>query len=144
MPNAIAQILQPYTEGKSCIILQGRSLSDLDLNPNNQIQPLIELLRSQALTKHNLVTVQYSRSTGVTYDLSDLNTAERNNVTQVLNDIGIRNNIANKAAGDEVEFISILRALHRLGQQTSPLTLRDGVPLRFLILIEYSEHCCLT
>lgn len=140
MSNAVSQILQPFTQGKSCMILQGRSLSDLDLNQEGTIQPLIELLRTQALTKHNLVMVQYSRSTGVTYDLSDLNTSEKNNVTKVLSDLGIRNSTGNKSCGEEGEFINILRALHRLGQQTTQLTLRDGVPLRFLILIEYSEH----
>ena len=140
MSTAITQILQPYAEGKSCIIIQGRGLHDLELNPSKQIQPLIELLRTQALTKHNLVMVQYSRSTGVTYDLSDLNNTERNNVTKVLSNLGIRNSTGNKATGDESEFINILRALLRLGQQTTPLTLRDGVPLRFLILIEFSEN----
>jgi len=140
MANAITQILQPYTEGKSCIIIQGRSLYDLELNQNKQIQPLIELLRTQALIKHNLVMVQYSMSTGVTYDLDDLNKNERNNVIRILSDLGIRNNIGNKAAGDETEFVNILRALLRLGQSTTQLTLRDGVPLRFLVLIEFSEN----
>lgn len=140
MSKAVTQILQPYAEGKSCIIIQGRGLHDLELNQNKQIQPLIELLRTQALTKHNLVMVQYSRSTGVTYDLSDLNDSEKNNVTKVLSDLGIRNNTGNKATGDESEFINILRALLRLGQQTTPLTLRGDVPLRFLVLIEFSEN----
>src|SRR5450631_1708789 len=130
MSKAVSQILQPYAEGKSCIIIQGRGLHDLELNQNKQIQLLIELLRSQALTKHNLVMVQYSRSTGVTFDLSDLNNAEKANVTKVLSDLGIRNNTGNKAASDESEFINILRALLRLGQQTTPLTLRGDVPLR--------------
>lgn len=140
MANAIEKILQPYAEGKSCIILQGRSLNDLELNQEGIIQPLLEILRTQALARHNLVMVQYSRSTGVTYDLTDLNTNEKNNVTKVLSELGIRNFAGNKSCGDEGEFINILRALHRLGQTTTPLTLRDGVPLRFLILIEYSEH----
>lgn len=140
MSNAVSQIMQPYTQGRSCMILQGRSLSDLELNQEGTIQPLIELLRTHALTKHNLVMVQYSRSTGVTYDLSDLNTSEKNNVTKVLSDLGIRNFTGNKSCSEEGEFINILRALHKLGQQTTQLTLRDGVPLRFLILIEYSEH----
>ena len=140
MSNAIKQILQPYTEGKSCIIIQGRSLYDLELNQENKIQPLIELLRTQALTQHNLVMVQYSMSTGVTYDLNDLNKNERNNVTGILSDLGIKNNIGNKAAGDETEFVNILRALLRLGQHKTRLTLRDGVPLRFLVLIEFSEN----
>jgi hypothetical protein len=87
-----------------------------------------------------LVTVQYSRSTGVTYDLSDLNKTEQSNVIKVLSDLDIKNSTTTKASCDEGEFVNILRALQRLGQQTTPLTLRDGVPLRFLILIEYSEH----
>lgn len=140
MATALNQILQPYAHGRSCIILQGRSMYDLELNASGQIQPLIEILRNQALIQHNLVMVQYSRSTGVTYDLSDLNSSERGNVTKVLSDLGIRNTSGTKCTGDENEFVQILRALHRLGQQTTPLTLRDGVPLRFLILIEFSEH----
>lgn len=140
MTTAINQILQPYANGRSCIILQGRSIYDLELNSAGQIQPLIEILRSQSLIQHKLVMVQYSRSTGVTYDLSDLNQSEKNNVIKVLSDIGIKNNSGAKCAGDENEFVNILRALLRLGQQTTQLTLRDGVPLRFLILIEFSEH----
>ncbi len=140
MTTAVNQILEPFAQGRSCIILQGRSIYDLELNSSAQIQPLIEILRNQALIQHNLVMVQYSRSTGVTYDLSDLNSAERSNVVKVLSDLGIRNSAGTKCSGDENEFIQILRALHRLGQQTTPLTLRDGVPLRFLILIEFSEH----
>lgn len=140
MATAVNQILEPYAQGRSCIILQGRSMYDLELNAAGQIQPLIEILRNQALIQHNLVMVQYSRSTGVTYDLSDLNSSERGNVTKVLTDLGIRSTSSTKCTGDENEFIQILRALHRLGQQTTPLTLRDGVPLRFLILIEFSEH----
>lgn len=140
MATAVNQILEPFTQGRSCIILQGRSLYDLELNPAGQIQPLIEILRHQSLIQQNLVMVQYSRSTGVTYDLTDLNSSERNNVVKVLSELGIRNTSESKCSGDENEFIQILRALHRLGQQTTPLTLRDGVPLRFLILIEFSEH----
>ena len=140
MATAVNQILEPFAQGRSCIILQGRSIYDLELNSSGQIQPLIEILRNQALIQHNLVMVQYSRSTGVTYDLSDLNSSEKSNVVKVLSDLGIRNTSGAKCSGDENEFIQILRALHRLGQQTTPLTLRDRVPLRFLILIEFSEH----
>lgn len=140
MSNAVEKILEPYVAGKSCVIVQGRSLYDLELNANGQIQPLIELLRLQALTKHNLVMVQYSRSTGVVCDTTDLNQSERANVTKVLSDLGIRNSVGQKSNGDESEFINILRGLLRLGQQTTQLTLRDGVPLRFLILIEFPEH----
>ena len=140
METAVDQILQPYLKGASCINLQGRSPYDLELNKSGQIQPLIEILRHQALNEHNLIMVQYSKSTGVTYDLTELNQSEKNNVIKVISDLGIRNGTCGKALGDENEFINILRSLHRLGQQTTLLTLRHGVPLRFLILIEFSEH----
>jgi AAA+ superfamily predicted ATPase len=140
MSNAVEKILEPYVAGKSCVIVQGRSLYDLELNANGQIQPLIEILRNQALTRHGLVMVQYSRSTGVVCDTSELNQSERANVTKVLSDFGIRNSTGQKSTGDESEFINILRGLLRLGQQTTQLTLRDGVLLRFLILIEFPEH----
>lgn len=140
MSNAVNKILEPYISGKSCIIIQGRSLYDLELNSNGVIQPLIEILRKQALTKHNLVMVQYSRSTGIICDTSELNQSERTNVIRVLSELGIRNSIGQSSSGDEFEFTNILRGIYRLGQQATPLTLREGVPLRFLIVIEYSEH----
>ncbi|MGA3286369.1 MAG: AAA family ATPase [Bacteroidota bacterium] len=140
MPSAIELILQPYTEGKSCVIVQGRSLYDLELNDKGQIQPLIELLRNQALIKHHLVLVQYSRSTGVVCDITDLNHQERSIVNKALSDFGIQNNNRQRAIGDDSEFITILRALLRLGQQSSPLMLGENIPLRFLILIEFPEH----
>lgn len=140
METTVSKILKPYSEGRSCIILNGRSLYDLELNSSGKIQPLIEILRNQALTLHNLVVVQYSKSTGVTYDLSELNPVERSNVTKVLTDLGLRNVTGSKGSCNDDEFTNILRALHRLGQLNTQLTLRDNIPLRFLILIEFSEH----
>ena len=140
MSTAVQKILEPYAEGKSCVIIQGRSLYDLELNQDSQIQPLVELLRKQAFIKHNLIMVQYSMSTGVTYDLGELNKNERTNVINILTKLGIKNGSSNTSTQQETEFISILRALLRLGQQDTQLTLRDGVPLRFLVLIEFSEN----
>jgi AAA+ superfamily predicted ATPase len=137
--KTIETILRPYREGKSCVIVNGRSLYDLGLNSSNLMQPLVELLRVQALKEHNLIMVNYSKSTGMNYDLSDLNSNERANVTKVLSDLGIKSS-GSRGSCDEGEFVNILRGLQKLGQQSTPLTLRDGVPLRFLILIEFSEH----
>lgn len=140
MSKTVNCILAPYTEGKSCIVLQGRSLNDLELNMEGQIQPVIEILRNIALTQHQLITVQYSRSTGLTYDLSDLNQNEQKAVKQHLSSLGIDSLTAHPTPGDDTEFVRILRGLLKLGQQRSPLTLRDNAPLRFLIIIEFPEH----
>jgi len=142
MTNAVNQILQPFGEGKGCIILQGRSLYDLELNPSGAVQPLIEILRTQALVRHNLVMVQYSRSLGITYDLSELNSAEKSEVGKVLQSLSIRNHTGQRQhGGDADEFVAVLRSLLKLGMQNNESrVMRDGKPLRFLILIEYPEH----
>ena len=141
MSTSINQILRPYEKGKSCIVLQGRSLYDLELNSTGKLQPLIEILRSQALASHHLVMVQYSRSSGITYDLSDLKSSEQSEVTSVLNNLGIKNKSGQRQqGGEEDEFVSVLRSLLKLGMQTNEPRIQDGTPLRFLILIEFPEH----
>ncbi len=141
MSTSINQILRPYEKGKSCIVLQGRSLYDLELNSTDRPQPLIEILRSQALACHNLVVVQYSRSSGITYDLSELNNSEQSEVRSVLNHLGIKNQSGQRQqGGEEDEFVTVLRSLLKLGVQANEPKMRDGKPLRFLILIEFPEH----
>ena len=140
MSKTVDRIFTPYTEGKSCIVLQGRSLHDLELNSDGQIQPLVEIVRSVAFSRYQLVQVQYSRSTGLTYDLSDLNQNEQNTVRKHLAALGIENTSAHTTPGDDTEFVHILRGLLKLGQQRTPMTLRDNMPMRFLIIIEFPEH----
>jgi len=142
MSTAVNQVLKPFEEGKGCIVLQGRSMYDLELNADGGVQPLIEILRNQALARHNLVLVQYSRSLGITYDLSDLNSAEKSDVGQILQGFNIRSQAGQRQhGGDSDEFVTVLRSLLKLGMQSNESRmLRDGRPLRFLIFIEYPEH----
>ncbi len=141
MSASVNQILRPYETGKSCIVLQGRSLYDLELNSTGRPQPLIEILRSQALARHNLVVVQYSRSSGITYDVSELNNSEQSAVKSVLNNLGIKNQSGQRQhGGEEDEFVMVLRSLLKLGMQTNEPKMREGKSLRFLILIEFPEH----
>ena len=142
MSNAIDQILRPYDEGKSCIVLQGRSLYDLELNPEGGIQPLIEILRKQAFVRHNLVLVQYSRSSGITYDLRDLGQDAKNLAGKVLRELKKDEfDEQRQHGGDSDEFVMVLRSLLNLGMKTNETyVLKNGMPLRFLIVIEYPEH----
>ncbi|MFA5228716.1 MAG: AAA family ATPase [Candidatus Paceibacterota bacterium] len=140
MEKAIDQILQPYNEGKSCVILQGRNLNDLEINQEGHIQPLLEIVREQALLRHNLILVQYSSSTGVYYDLTGLKSSERAGIIKVLRELGLYNNNGSQCARSENEFVQVLRSLLRLGQQTSSMPRDDGKSFHFLILIEFAEH----
>lgn len=147
MNSIISPILQPYLEGKSCIILNGRSLDDLALDTHSgKIRPLIEILRREALVNHNLFIVQYSRSRGVVYGKQDLSQPEIASVEKQLRLLQIVNNQAhnNLAGGDDTDnstsFAKVIRALTQLSENPQPVIMRDGKPLRFMVIFEFSEH----
>lgn len=138
--NPVQQLLHPYTEGKSVIIHSGRDLYDLEVAENNQISPIIEILRSEAFLKHNLIMIEFSKSSGVYYDLRLLNEKEKTTVSKCINDIGLTNN-TNQCSGSKTpEFVNIIRGLIKLSQSKSNVYLRDGVPLKFLVLFHFSDH----
>ncbi len=137
--NVLDTIVEPYRQGRSCIVLTGRDLNDLDINPDGQIQPLIEILRTHVLSQCGMILVEYTKSRGVVWD-SDLNTTERNQVSKTLGEIGITSNNGSKAIGEESEFVRIMRSLIRLSQTDHRPLLRDGVPMRFMLIIGFAEH----
>lgn len=133
-------IMQPYKDGRTAIILRGRDLFDLEVNEKNQLTPLIEMLREEAFKSHQLVLIEYSKSTGITYDLRLLNNEEKSNVTKCLNDLGLCTKSGHHSDNDDPEFTRIIRGLMKLSQSDSKVFLRDGVPLKFLVLFHYTEH----
>lgn len=140
MTTAVKKLMQPYLEGRAAIIHSGRDLYDLEVGEDQQLSPLIEILRTEAFTKHNLVMIEFSKSSGVSYDLRLLNNAEKGNVTKCLSDIGICASGTCKQGTDEPEFVKIIRSLLKLSQSKSNVFLRDGIPLKFLVLFHFQEH----
>lgn len=139
MTTAVHQLIQPYLEGRAAFIHSGRDLYDLEVDEKQQLTPLINILKSEAYIKHNLVTVEFSKSAGISYDLRLLNDTERANVTKCLDKLGICNNNVCKQ-GDEPDFVRIIRALIRLSQSKGEDLLRDGVPVKFLVIFHFQEH----
>ena len=140
MTTAIHKLMQTYLEGGSAIIHSGRDLSDLEIGENQQLSPLVELLRNEAFIKHNLVMIEFSKSSGVTYDLRLLNSNEKNNVIKCLNDLELSGNSCSKSNAAEPEFVRIIRSLLKLSQSKNNSFLRDDIPLRFLVLFNFTEH----
>jgi len=138
--TAIQKLMQPYLEGRAAIIHSGRDLSDLETGENQTLSPLLEHLRSEAFLKHSLVMIEFSKSSGVTYDLHLLNNDEKSNVTKCLTDLGLCNGSSTKNNNDEPEFVRIIRSLLKLSQSKSNTFLRDGVSLKFLVLFNFTEH----
>jgi len=139
MINSLNLLLQPYLNGKSVIIHSGRDLHDLEVNNDGNISPLIEILREQAFNEHNLVLIEYSKSSGVNYDLRLLNDTERANVNKTLNNIGICTS-SNDSNSNVPEFVRIMRGLLKLSQQKSNILLRNNTPLKFLVIFHFTEH----
>lgn len=138
--NAIQTIFQPYLEGRAAIILSGRDPFDLEVNEKNQLTPLLEILREEAFRKHQLVLIEYSKSSGITYDLRLLNAEEKSNVTRCLNEMGLCTTSNSRVNNNDPEFARIIRGLIKLSQSDNKILLRDGVPVRFCFLIHYTEH----
>jgi SpoVK/Ycf46/Vps4 family AAA+-type ATPase len=138
--NAIQTIFQPYLEGRAAIILSGRDPFDLEVNEKNQLTPLLEILREEAFKKHQLVLIEYSKSSGITYDLRLLNAEEKSTVTRCLNEMGLCTASKPGADSNDPEFARIIRGLIKLSQADNKILLRDGVPVRFCFLIHYTEH----
>lgn len=139
MKKAVNLLLEPYINGKSVIIHSGRDLYDLDVNNEGKITPLIESLREQAFNDHNLVIIEYSKSSGIYYDLRLLNDSEKENANKALNTIGIcKNN--NSDVSNEPEFVRIMRGLLKLSLQKSNMLLRNGTPLKFMVIFHFTEH----
>jgi len=139
MKKAVNLLLEPYINGKSVIIHSGRDLYDLDVNNEGKITPLIESLREQAFNDHNLVLIEYSKSSGIYYDLRLLNDNEKENVNKALNTIGIcKSN--NSDVSNEPEFVRIMRGLLKLSLQKSNMLLRNGTPLKFMVIFHFTEH----
>ncbi|NPA44907.1 MAG: AAA family ATPase, partial [Chlorobi bacterium] len=134
--NAIQTLFNPLDEGKHIIIQTGRDLRDFTIDEKGRITPLIEVVRKEAL-KRGLILIEYSRSSGITFDASSLTKTEAQDVNNVLKSMGITKS-TNESP--DSEFVQVMRGLLRLVQAANYPTFRDGRQISFMILIEFAEH----
>jgi AAA+ superfamily predicted ATPase len=138
--TAIDALLKPYEEGKAVIIHSGRDLYDLEPDPADKITPLIELLRSEGFTRHNLVMIEFSKSSGVTCNMRLLSGDEKRVVKKCLSDFGLDSYETCNHTNKESDFVRIIRSLLKLSQQDNSIYLRDKLPLKFMVVFNFSEH----
>jgi hypothetical protein len=139
MKTAAQQIFEPLDEGKHIIIHRGRDLQDLTIDEEGRILPLIEAIRSNALSR-GLVLMEYSKSSGVTYDKNSLTTAESQDVDKVLTTLGISKPGGTCNGKEEQEFVLVMRGLLNLVQSSNYPKFRDGRDMAFMIIIHFAEH----
>ena len=115
MKTAVQQLFQPLDEGRHILIHRGRDLRDLTTDNQGRMLPLIEAVRTEALNR-GLVLIEYSKSSGVTYDANSLTKPEAQDVDKVLSALGINKPQHNSGANEEQDFVRTMRGLLALVQ----------------------------
>ncbi len=139
MKSAVEHIFQPLDEGKHIIIHRGRDLRDLTVDQQGRMLSLLEDIRSKALTR-GLVLIEYSKSSGVTYDANSLTKPEAQDVDKVLTSLGINKPQQSCGSNDEQEFVKVIRGLLNLVQSSQYPKFRDGRNMAFMVIIHFAEH----
>ena len=132
-------LFRPYDEGKNIIIHTGRDLRDFTIDENQRITPLIEMVRKEAL-KRNMVLIQYSRSSGISFDSSSLSQEDTRTVNNVLRSLGLNRTTSNAENDNNAEFVQLMRGLLKLVQSREYPKFRDGRKMSFMFIIEFAEH----
>jgi ATPase family associated with various cellular activities (AAA) len=136
--NTEDRIFYPYEkEGRPAILLTGQSLEDFIVASDGKVRPIREAMRRYAKEQLGMVVIMFSIAGGIDWDRieikderdrqkieSNLKTHKLENVRQ--DEEGIATTIGG--------FISLLKT------PTEGVTWANGKPMRFLVLIEFSEH----
>lgn len=139
MKTAVQELFKPLDEGKHILIHRGRDLRDLTVDNQGRMLPLLEAIRSEALTR-GLVLIEYAKSSGVTYDAASLTKSEAQDVDNVLASLGINTPGQSCNGSDEQEFVKVMRGLLNLVQSSQYPKFRDGRNMAFMLIIHFAEH----
>ncbi|QQS30003.1 MAG: AAA family ATPase [Sphingobacteriales bacterium] len=139
MKTAVQQLFQPLDEGRHILIHRGRDMRDLTTDSQGRMLPLLEAVRSEALIR-GLVLIEYSKSSGVTYDANSLTKPESQDIDKVLSSLGINKPQQNCGSNEEQDFVRTMRGLLALVQSDKYPTFRDGRPMAFMLIIHFAEH----
>lgn len=139
--NTIKEIFAPYeNEGRSSMILSGRTIYDLECSEDGSISTLVKLMAEYAKSLH-MVMVRYSMANGLILPYSMYEKTDVETIKKVLNRYGITNaecTTANCKASQE--FVDILRGISQLASSSDTEILwKDGHQMKFLFLFEFSS-----
>lgn len=135
--DAIEAILQPYREGQPAIFVSGRSPFDLVTDNEGKIRPLIEALRRACRKEFGMAFLSFSLASGLDWGSDRIkDERDRRLIEQALKAHHLLN-----IPQDEREVAQVFRGLASLlPAPTEGLRWSDGSPLRFIFVIEFSEH----
>lgn len=136
--DAITTMLRPYEEGQPAVFVSGRSLYDLVVDQQDgKVRPLIESLRRVCRDKFGMAFISYSLAGGLDWGAERIkDERDRRALEQAL-----RAHHLLDIPQDQNEVVRVFRGISSLARTpTDGLKWADGRSLRFVFVIEFSEH----
>ena len=139
--TAIKEIFEPYEiEGRSSMVLTGRSIYDYECREDASISTLVRMMAEYAKTLH-LVMVRYSLADGIVVPYGMYEKEDRETIKKVLSANGITN--CSCKSGDckaSQELVDILRGISRMATASaSDIKWHDGQQMKYLFLFEFTS-----
>lgn len=139
--TTIKEIFAPYEiEGRSSMVLTGRSIYDFECREDASISTLVRMMAEYAKTLH-LVMVRYSLADGIVVPYGMYEKEDGGKIKKTLADNGISNySCKSGECKASQELVDILRGISRMATvSASNIKWHDGQQMKFLFLFEFTS-----
>ena len=138
--NTIKNIFKPYeSDGRSSMILTGRSIYDFECREDGSICTLVQLMAEYAKRMH-MVMVRYSLASGIVVPYNMYEKADGETIKKILSANGISNTkCATGNCNASQELVDILRGISRLASAPTANNWQDGEKMKFLFVFEFTS-----
>ena len=137
----IKELFEPYElEGRSSMILTGRSIYDSECREDGTISTLVKMMAEYAKGL-NLAMVRYSLVDGVVVPYSNYEKTDCETIKKLLSTNGITNCKCESGTCDaSQELVDILRGISRVVSTSNPdIVWQNGQQMKFLFLFEFTS-----
>ena len=138
--NTVKNIFKPYeSDGRSSMILTGRSIYDFECREDGSICTLVQLMAEYAKRMH-MVMVRYSLASGIVVPYNMYEKADGETIKKILSANGISNTkCATGNCNASQELVDILRGISRLASAPTANNWQDGETMKFLFVFEFTS-----
>lgn len=138
--NTVKNIFKPYeSDGRSSMILTGRSIYDFECREDGSICTLVQLMSEYAKRMH-MVMVRYSLASGIAVPYNMYEKADSETIKKILSANGISNTkCATGNCNASQELVDILRGISRLASAPTANNWQDGENMKFLFVFEFTS-----
>ena len=138
--NTVKNIFKPYeSDGRSSMILTGRSIYDFECREDGSICTLVQLMAEYAKRMH-MVMVRYSLASGIAVPYNMYEKADSETIKKILSANGISNTkCATGNCNASQELVDILRGISRLASAPTANNWQDGENMKFLFVFEFTS-----